>query len=546
MRGGNGIQGIGVEDIVKAGLPPEEARAFHEVLKGPPPPYWFPCPKHAKSANLERLMEDPIASFNLFHKYTVDHPEVYWPLVLMELSIAFREGPKCILDNTDRSKHCGSWFPGSSLNIAECCLLSSKYPYKQDDTVAVIWRNEGEDDFPVNKLQLKDLREQVMKMANALELTFVKGDVIAICMPMTVTAVIIYLAIVLAGFVVVSIADSFAAPEVATRLNVANAKGIFTQDFVIRGGRRLQLYSRAVEAGSCKAVVVPTDGNQLGVQLRDHDLSLMDFLSCVNYLSRRTKSDSMDTTFSSVTILGTIPSMVKAWKGSQNTKGFDWTKIKAFGSAGEASHIDDDLWLSSRSYYKPVIECCGGTELASAYVQGSLLQLQAFGAFSTPSMATGFVVLDENGIPYPDDVPCVGEVGLYPLFMGATYRLLNADHEEVYFKGMPKYKGMQLRRHGDMIQRTTGGYFLVLSGPEQLAIFVVLKRRSSCESEGEHLKMKFSEAIQRNLNPLFKVSFCKSCGRVAQNGIKQVIAKGSEGSNKARILCSQQAVVLFD
>ena len=25
--------------------------------------------------------------------------------------------------------------------------------------------------------------------------------------------------------------------------------------------------------------------------------------------------------------------------------------------------------------------------------------------------------------------------------MGATDRLLNADHEEVYFKGMPMYKG---------------------------------------------------------------------------------------------------------
>lgn len=33
-------------------------------------------------------------------------------------------------------------------------------------------------------------------------------------------------------------------------------------------------------------------------------------------------------------------------------------------------------------------------------------------------------------------------MGLWPLYMGATDRLLNADHEEVYFKGMPLYKGM--------------------------------------------------------------------------------------------------------
>lgn len=66
-------------------------------------------------------------------------------------------------------------------------------------------------------------------MANALNLLFSKGDAIAIDMQMTEKAVIIYLAIVLGGFVVVSIADSFAPKEIATRLRVSKAQGIFTQ-----------------------------------------------------------------------------------------------------------------------------------------------------------------------------------------------------------------------------------------------------------------------------------------------------------------------------
>ena len=41
-----------------------------------------------------------------------------------------------------------------------------------------------------------------------------------------------------------------------------------------------------------------------------------------------------------------------------------------------------------------------------------------------------------------DDETCVGEVGLLPLYLGATDRLLNADHEKVYFEGMPMYNGM--------------------------------------------------------------------------------------------------------
>ena len=45
-------------------------------------------------------------------------------------------------------------------------------------------------------------------VANALDAAFSKGDAIAIDMPMTINAVIIYLAIILAEFIVVSIADS--------------------------------------------------------------------------------------------------------------------------------------------------------------------------------------------------------------------------------------------------------------------------------------------------------------------------------------------------
>ena len=48
-------------------------------------------------------------------------------------------------------------------------------------------------------------------------------------MPMTVEAVVAYLGIILAGCAAVSIADSFAAAEMASRLRVANAAGVITQ-----------------------------------------------------------------------------------------------------------------------------------------------------------------------------------------------------------------------------------------------------------------------------------------------------------------------------
>ncbi|XP_045821118.1 probable CoA ligase CCL12 [Trifolium pratense] len=695
--GKKSIKELGVNDFVKAGLSPAEANELKELLllslpishslsstdtwhhlvsrrvlkpsyphplhqllyytvysdhqsSSSPPLYWFPSLEQARRTNLGRFMEihasrilgpssykDPITSFPLFHNFSVQHPQVYWSLVLNELSISFAQSPNCILDTSDPSKNGGTWLPGSVLNIADCCLQPSSHPNKQDDSIAIVWREEGSDDSEVNRITLKQLRQQVMLVANAIDANFSKGDAIAIDTQMTVNAVIIYLAIVLAGCAVVSIADSFAPKEIATRLRVSNAKGIFTQDFISGGGRKIPLYSRVIEAAACKVIVLPVIGDDVAVKLREQDLSWKDFLSSGSQSSRSDHYSpvyqSIDSVtnilFSSgttgdpkaipwtqlapirsaadgwaaidvqvgdvycwptnlgwvigptllyhcflngatlalyhgspqgrgfgkfvqdagVTILGTVPSLVKSWKSTRCMEGLDWTKIKLFCSTGETSNVDDDLWLSSRSYYNPIIELCGGTELASSYIAGSPLQPQAFGAFSTASMTTGIVILDENGVPYPENVPCVGEVGLLPLSLGASDRLLNANHDDVYFKGMPIYKGKVLRRHGDIIKRMVGGYIIVQGraddtmnlggiktssieiervcdradeciletaavgvatenrGPEQLVVFVVLKK--GYNSNAETLRMKFSKAIQSNLNPLFKVSVVK-------------------------------------
>lgn len=87
-----------------------------------------------------------------------------------------------------------------------------------------------------------------MLVANAIDANYLKGDAIVIDMQMTVNDVIIYLVMVLAVCVVVSIADSFASKKNATQLRVSNTKGIFTQDFISGGGRKIPLYSRVTEA----------------------------------------------------------------------------------------------------------------------------------------------------------------------------------------------------------------------------------------------------------------------------------------------------------
>ncbi|KAF3328772.1 Acetyl-coenzyme A synthetase [Carex littledalei] len=56
----------------------------------------------------------------------------------------------------------GLWFPGVVLNIAECCIYPVPFENKSDNSVAIIWRDEGFDDLPVNFLSVKERCEEVI------------------------------------------------------------------------------------------------------------------------------------------------------------------------------------------------------------------------------------------------------------------------------------------------------------------------------------------------------------------------------------------------
>ncbi|MFS7911997.1 putative acetate--CoA ligase [Helianthus anomalus] len=148
----------------------------------------------------------------------------------------------------------------------------------------------------------------------------------------------------------------------------------------------------------------------------------------------------------------------------------------------------------------------------------------------------------------PANVVGVGELALNPLMFGASSTLLNANHYDVYFKGMPSWNGKILRRHGDVFERTIRGYYRAHGraddtmnlggikvssveiervcnsvddriletaaigltpaggGPEKLVIVVVFKDANDSTPELNSLKQSLNKALQKNLNPLFKVS----------------------------------------
>ncbi|RVW17130.1 putative acyl-activating enzyme 17, peroxisomal [Vitis vinifera] len=249
-----------------------------------------------------------------------------------------------------------------------------------------------------------------------------------------------------------------------------------------------------------------------------------------------------------VTMLGVIPSIVRTWKSTNCTAGLDWSSIRCFASTGEASSVDEYLWLMGRAQYKPIIEYCGGTEIGGGFVTGSLLQAQSLASFSTPAMGCSLFIIGDDGNLLPQDASGMGELALGPLMFGASTTLLNADHYDVYFKGMPIWNGKVLRRHGDVFERTSRGYYRAhgraddtmniggikvssveiericntvhssvletaaigmpppAGGPERLMIVVVFKDSNNSIPDLNELRIAFNSEVQKKLNPLFRVS----------------------------------------
>ncbi|GMQ92883.1 MAG: AMP-binding protein [Acidimicrobiia bacterium] len=237
-----------------------------------------------------------------------------------------------------------------------------------------------------------------------------------------------------------------------------------------------------------------------------------------------------------VTMLGIVPSIVAAWRGSGVLAEGDWTAVRVVSSTGEASNPDDYDWLMRVAGDVPLIEYCGGTEIGGGYVTGTVLQPAVASRFTTPALGLDMVLFDDEGEPADE-----GEVFLVPPSMGLSTELLTGDHRIVYYEGLPAYN-RPLRRHGDQMVREDGGLYRALGrvddamnlggikvssadleeaigdldgvaevaavavppkggGPDRLVVFAVPDDAPDVHA----LRAEMQQRISATLNPLFKV-----------------------------------------
>lgn len=574
-----------------------------------PRPMWVPG--LIDDTNLAQWMRHTQTnSYEEFRVWSVANRELFWKQSIENLNLQFATEPKQTLDVSQGTQQ-ANWLVGSEFNIGESCFQAD------DDSVAII---QGNPDGTRSTTTVAQLNQQVSQIASSLiNAGFQPGDAIAVFMPMTDLSVAIYLGMVRAGLAVVSIADSFAPPEIENRLRISNAKAVFTYDHQVRAGRELPLYETVCKATELPAIVIAF-GGELKASLRDQDSTWTDFLvetgqsfephlagpdHLINILfSSGTTGDPkaipwtqltpikcavdgychhnlkpgdvvcwptnlgwmmgpwlifatllnrgtialfgdapMSAAFgqfvqdAKVNMLGVVPTIVKAWRGSQCMEEFDWTSIKVFSSTGESSQADDMFYLSSLAQMRPVIEYCGGTEIGGGYITSTVVQPNAPATFSTPALGLDIEILNEEGQPTDS-----GELFIVPPSIGLSSSLLNRDHFETYYADTPSTdKNSALRRHGDHMTMLPGGYYVAggrvddtmnlggiktssaelervmnqidgvketaaiavsrAGGPNNLEVFAVLETNL----EPQPLIDDMNKRIKAQLNPLFKV-----------------------------------------
>ncbi|CAD7704810.1 unnamed protein product [Ostreobium quekettii] len=337
-------------------------------------------------------------------------------------------------------------------------------------------------------------------------------------MPMTVTSVVAYLGIVLSGCVVVSIADSFSPPEVASRLKIAGAVAIMTQDVILRGGKTFALFSRVVEANAPMAIVCPGLGDNLQVNLREGDMEYSEFLASGGPLGQFQpySADGYEATnilFSSGTTgePKAIPYThltpircavdgfahqdirhrdVVCWPTNLGWMMGPWLVYAALLNGAtialfEGSPLGREFCQfvsAARVTQLGVVPSIVRAWREGASVKGidwaSIRCFSSTGEASTPeeyhwlmAQAGYKPVIEYCGalvqcligpLDFICFVPAVrSELALVPPMLGNSQKLLNRDHFLVYYDGMPMLEGtsMPLRRHGDEVERLPGGYY---------------------------------------------------------------------------------------
>ena len=205
---------------------------------------WEPTSEYVERANVTRLMrKHGIDDFHDLVARSQEDIEWYWPAAIEDLGIDFFTPYERLVDTSEGIPF-AKWFVGGTVNLTYNCV--DRHAVDRPDAMALVW--EGEDGA-TRKITYEKFAVAVNKVANGLrEMGVGPGDRVGVYMPMIPEAVIAMYAIAKIAAIYMPIFSGFGPPAVATRLNDAGAKVLFTADGFYRRGTRVAMKTAADEA----------------------------------------------------------------------------------------------------------------------------------------------------------------------------------------------------------------------------------------------------------------------------------------------------------
>jgi acetyl-CoA synthetase len=207
---------------------------------------WEPTAEHVQNANVTRLMKrHGIEDYRDLLRRSQEDIRWFWDAAVEDLGIDFFVPYDEILDDS-KGPQWPKWFRGGRVNLAYNCVDRHAHSPESAGRPAIVW--EGEDGA-TRTITYAALADEVNRVANGLDaLGIVEGDTIGVYMPMVPEAVIAAYACAKIGAIYLPIFSGFGAPAVATRLNDAEVKLLFTADGFYRRGTKVAMKAVADEA----------------------------------------------------------------------------------------------------------------------------------------------------------------------------------------------------------------------------------------------------------------------------------------------------------
>lgn len=241
--------------------------AFHDwnPAQGPRP-VWTPTPAVVDRANLTAFMTaQGIKDLTALRHWSTTAPADFWRAVCQQLRIRWAEPPNHWLDLSHGLER-AVWARDARLNIVLSCLPELQPELAEagqatcpaaeplDPQRPVMkWQSAN---GPLESISAHQLAGQVQRLAARWQAVGWSGRRVALLLPMSPIGVAVYLTALYCGSTVISIADSFSAPEIANRLLLSEAEVVVTMDALTRGGKCLPLLPRVHQATPLPCLVI--------------------------------------------------------------------------------------------------------------------------------------------------------------------------------------------------------------------------------------------------------------------------------------------------